>query len=334
MTLYSRMSEKLDALPLVVNASSADADARKQDKDAIQIEKKDPATEPVWRSETHRFDELQVSYEKERAILWCRMNPKDRPSVTPGLARESRTLQNLLRSQYARDSEHDLPPVRYMVWGSNLSGIFNLGGDLQLFSELIRAQDRPALMDYATTCIDVVYNNAVNLDLPMITISHVEGDALGGGFEAAVSSNVVIAERRAKFGLPEVLFNLFPGMGAYSLLSRKIGAAQAERMIFSGRVYTAEELHEMGLIDILADDGSGREAIYNFVKQNDGGHAARCAVYKARNRCQPLTYQELYDITESWVDTALSLTESDLKRMGRIAAAQDRRRKAQRNRAA
>jgi len=54
---------------------------------------------------------------------------------------------------------------------------------------------------------------ANNLFLPLTTISLAQGDALGGGFEAALSCSVIIAERRARFGFPEVMFNLFPGMG-------------------------------------------------------------------------------------------------------------------------
>ena len=50
-----------------------------------------------------------------------------------------------------------------------------------------------------------------------------QGECLGGGFEAALSSDVIVAEKSARFGFPEILFNLFPGMGAYSFLERKIG---------------------------------------------------------------------------------------------------------------
>ncbi len=85
----------------------------------------------------------------------------------------------------------------------------------------------------------------------------VHGDALGGGFETVLSCDVVIAERGAKFGLPEVLFNLFPGMGAYSLLCRRLDGARAQKLMLSGRIYTAEELEEMGLVDLVVEPGEG-----------------------------------------------------------------------------
>ena len=66
----------------------------------------------------------------------------------------------------------------------------------------------------------------------------------GGGFEHALTNDVIIAERGSRMGLPEVLFNMFPGMGAYSFLDRKIGQKLAEEVISSGKVYSAEEMRE------------------------------------------------------------------------------------------
>ncbi len=62
-----------------------------------------------------------------------------------------------------------------------------------------------------------------------------QGAALGGGFEALLSFDYIVAEQDATFGLPEILFGLFPGMGAHALLSRKLGSAQADRLIVSNR---------------------------------------------------------------------------------------------------
>lgn len=283
-------------------------------------------TYDAWLGNVSEFDELEVIADVPEGVLWCYMAPRDRPSVTPGLARQSRELQRSLRQLFEDLEPSDLRPFRYLVWGSRVPGVFNLGGDLRLFAQLVRNQDRHALRDYAINCIDVVFANATSLDLPVITISLVEGDALGGGFEAAISSDIVVAERDARFGLPEVLFNLFPGMGAYSLIARRVSPVQAERMILSGRVYSAEELHKLGLVDLLVEPGEGRHTINDFVARNAGRHVAQCAVYRAGRRVNPLPYKELYDIALMWVDTVLALTKSDLRKMERLAAAQDRRR--------
>jgi DSF synthase len=128
-----------------------------------------------------------------------------------------------------------------------------------------------------------------------------------------------------KFGLPEVLFNLFPGMGAYSFLSRRLDAARAERMILSGRLYTAEEMYEMGVVDVLAEPGCGVEAVHQFVERYGRTNLSRQAMAKARQIVAPVTRDELMRITDLWVDTALSLSASDLRKMRHLAKAQNRR---------
>jgi DSF synthase len=278
-----------------------------------------------WLARFGNLSQLELTFDDQDKILWCLMNPAVRPCFTLSLAREIRTLQRGVQQLFREQPTGAEAPFRYMVWSSKIAGIFNLGGDLQSFVELIRERDREQLLEYATTCVDTVYLNSVNFEVPLITVSLVRGDALGGGFEAALSSNLVIAERGAKFGFPEMLFNLFPGMGAYSLIARRVGGAQAERMIFSGRIYGAEELYELGLVDVLADDGKGDEAVIEYIDQFGRRHSSHRAVYNVRRRVNPMTYEELVDVTRSWVESALALDESDLRRMERLARAQDRR---------
>jgi DSF synthase len=148
---------------------------------------------------------------------------------------------------------------------------------------------------------------------------------MGGGFESALSAHIMIAEKSALMGLPEVLFNLFPGMGALSFLSRKIGMRAAEAMVRSGRVYTATELYEMGVVDVLAEDGQGEKALYDWVRKNHRSLNSFQAIQRAKQRVNPLTVEELYDITEIWVDAALRLSERDLKIMERLVRAQNRK---------
>ena len=273
-----------------------------------------------------RYDEIAVRLDPRTKTYWCMMKPEGRPSFTPGLLSDLSRMQASIPALYARHARTGEQPMRYFVVGSELSGIFNLGGDLGLFADHIRHGDRTALATYARACIDVVHNNAVNYGLPIVTIALVQGDALGGGFEAALSCDVIIAERCAKFGLPEVLFNMFPGMGAYSFLARRLGSIQAERMIMSGKLYTAEELHEIGIVDVLVDDGKGRRAVEDYIHRNTKRHNSHSAIYKTRRRVNPVPYQELSDIIDIWVDTALQLTEADLRKMMRLTMAQDRRR--------
>jgi len=215
--------------------------------------------------------------------------------------------------------------VKYFIGGSRISGIYNLGGDLNFFIKSIRSRDFESLRSYAHDCVDVAYHMAVGFHLPVITIALVQGDALGGGSEGALSFNVLVAEKSAKFGLPEILFNLFPGMGAFSFLSRKLDATRAQKMILSGRLFSASELYEMGLIDVLAEDGHGEEAVRDYIAQNRRHHTVHRRVREVGMRVNPLSIDELRDVTDIWAEHAMRLHETDLRNMERLAAAQLRR---------
>jgi DSF synthase len=163
------------------------------------------------------------------------------------------------------------------------------------------------------------------MGLPLLTIGLVQGDALGGGFESALTNDVIIAERGSRMGLPEVLFNMFPGMGAYSLLCRRLDGVRAQQMILSGRLYEAQELDELGLVDLVVDKGDGPAAVREYLERNRRRHSTLLALSRVRQRCQPVTYEELIDVTDVWVETALGLDEADLRRMEHLIRAQERR---------
>jgi DSF synthase len=153
----------------------------------------------------------------------------------------------------------------------------------------------------------------------------VQGDALGGGFESALASDVIVAEESAQMGLPEILFNLFPGMGALSLLARRIGMRAAEDLVLSGRILSAADLHRMGVVDVLATDGQGEAAVRNWIARNEKRRNGLQAVLRARQFIHPVTRTELDGIVSLWVDGALRLRERDLRMMQRVVRAQMRR---------
>ena len=126
-------------------------------------------------------------------------------------------------------------------------------------------------------------------------------------------------------GLPEILFNLFPGNGAYSLLARRVGTKRAEEMILSGRVYTATQLHEIGVVDILAEDGAGESAVREYIRGNDRRRNGMQAMFECRRQLNPITYDELLNIANIWVDAALRVEEKDLRLMSRLGRSQIRR---------
>jgi DSF synthase len=273
----------------------------------------------------NEFDELTIRFEADQGTLWCLVNHSERPCFTQRLLEQIRALQTRLRDGLKPAALSDSMPVRTIVWGSTFPGIWNLGGDLALFTRLIRAGAQEELRQYAYTCVQAVYENLTKLGLPVLTIGLVQGDALGGGFESVLTNDLIIAERGSRMGLPEVLFNLFPGMGAYSLLCRRLDAVRAQKLILNGRLYDAEELEEIGLVDLVVDPGEGPAAVREYLERNRRRHGTLLALSRVRQRCQPVTYEELIDVTDVWVETALCLDEADLRRMEHLARAQLRR---------
>lgn len=86
-------------------------------------------------------------------------------------------------------------------------------------------------------------------NLPIPVIAAVNGYALGGGTEIALSCDLIYASENARFGLPEVTLGVFPGFGGTQRLPRLIGKVKAKELIFTGKMITAQEAVEMGIVN-------------------------------------------------------------------------------------
>ncbi|MEO9469023.1 crotonase/enoyl-CoA hydratase family protein [Parasphingorhabdus sp.] len=284
-------------------------------------------SDPVYGSDIldKKFKEIELRFDRSDQIFWCFMNQKSRPSYTYELGDEIQSVQDWINTNYGFDVTNRHDPLRYFVCGSRTPGIYNLGGDLKHFADCIRRRDLGALKKYARTCVHMQHANSTGFGAPIITMALVQGDALGGGFEHALAFDIIVAEKSARLGLPEILFNLFPGMGAYSFLRQRLGRQDTERFILEGKLFSAEELHEMGVVDILTEDGMGEAAIIDYTRQNQKRFHAERAVYRARKISDPVSLDELLEVTDMWAETALYLEEADVRKMERLALAQERR---------
>jgi DSF synthase len=270
------------------------------------------------------YDTISLTPDAIPGILWCNLELGDKPVVTHALIDDIIRMQADLKHRVA-ESRGGPNPIEYFVLASRTPGVFNLGGDLAYFVDSFRKGNRADLRSYARKCVDIIHANVHGMHLPITTFALVQGDALGGGFEMALSYDFIVAERGVKMGFPEIRFNLFPGMGAYSLLARRLDAVRAERMITSGRVYVADELHEMGLVDVLADKGQGESALRDTIERHRRKSNAHRAIHQARRLSRPLSKQELVDIVDLWVDAVFRLSDGDCRRMAHITSAQSRR---------
>lgn len=215
--------------------------------------------------------------------------------------------------------------IDHLVLHSNRPNIFSLGGDLDLFRRLIEAQDKNALLDYGLACVDIVYSAASGYGNNIISYALVQGDALGGGMETALTADYVVMEEHARMGLPEVLFNLFPGMGAHALLKLRLldgYISNVQQVIESGNMFSAQELYEMGLCYTVAPRGEGEKVMMEVIQHTSEQINVQKMMRKARKIVNPLDKKKMVDIVTIWVDTALQLTTRDLRLMDRLVKRQ------------
>ncbi|MGB0132297.1 crotonase/enoyl-CoA hydratase family protein [Dokdonella sp.] len=262
---------------------------------------------------------------------WCFMHAQRFPLAggyracfSTQLIREVREFQKRTADRLTTIAATSDSRLAHIVLASD-TDVFNLGGDLNLFCRLIRERNREHLLAYARQCVEGIYAFHAHLNRNAHTIALVQGDALGGGFEAALSCQTIIAEEGIGMGFPEVLFDLFPGMGAYSFLCQRVAPKVAEEMMLNGSVYSSEELHSMGIVDVLVPRGDGLQATHDFIRRNQRISHARSAMNRVREIAQPVNLIELMQITEVWVDTALQLGEKSLRTMERLVRAQEKR---------
>jgi DSF synthase len=269
--------------------------------------------------------QIDVEYDAEMLTMYWWMRPTPRPCFNADFLNEVEQFESRLQQhqgwmQYAgRECK-----VENAVFGSRIEGVFNLGGDLSMFIQAILRKNRRMLTHYGELCVENMYRRVTGFGADIVTYSLVQGKAFGGGFECALASEVIIAEKGATMSFPEVLFNMFPGMGALSLLGRKIGLRKAEDIIMSGQVFTAKQMYDVGVVDELVDDGNGLSATRAMIKARQRKRNTFRAMSAAKREFQPVSIAEMKSIVGVWVDAAMRLDTRDLRMMARLVRAQDK----------
>lgn len=171
----------------------------------------------------------------------------DRPEAMNAVSTDLARALAAAATELAQDAE-----VRAVVVSSSHPKAFCVGADLKernsFTDDDLRAQRPLAQAAYRGV-----------LDLPVPAIAAVDGFALGGGFEIALSCDLVICGEDALVGLPEVSVGVIPGGGGTQLLTRRVGWSRAAQMIFTARRYTAEDACRLGAVDEVVPAGSARD---------------------------------------------------------------------------
>ncbi|MCK8521324.1 crotonase/enoyl-CoA hydratase family protein [Aquimarina sp. D1M17] len=268
-----------------------------------------------------KFDCVTLEYFPEEKLLFWKIKDTGMPNFCLKGLEEFVEVRDWLFEYFS----HPDRPLQFIVSGSEHQGVYNMGGDLPFFLECIRTKNIERLRRYAHLCIDAIYGIYNAFGLPAITIALVEGNAYGGGFECALAHDFIVATEHAKFCFPENKFNLFPGMGAHSLLSRKIPNPDADSLIRSNKMYTSRFLQSFGLIEKVTNSNGSMIELHQFIHQLRDRYNFEYHHIQCKKMINPLPKDELIHVTDLWVEACMNVQSFDLRKMEILAKAQQRK---------
>jgi enoyl-CoA hydratase/carnithine racemase len=159
----------------------------------------------------------------------------DRPPVNALNAQVQREL-----GEAAREAGLDERVGAVVIWGGEK--VFAAGAD-------IKEMEGRTFAEVSSWTADLQGAFTALARIPKVVIAAVNGYALGGGCELALTADFRFAASDATFGQPEILLGIIPGAGGTQRLPRLVGAARAKELIYSGRFCSAAEAHSIGLVD-------------------------------------------------------------------------------------
>jgi enoyl-CoA hydratase/carnithine racemase len=196
-----------------------------------------PLDRPLVRVE--RFEDPDLAHVAEIVL--------DRPEAMNAVSTQMARAITAATTQVAADDT-----VRCVVLTSSHEKAFCVGADLKergAFTDADLMEQRPVAR--------AAYGGV--LDLPVPAVAAVDGFALGGGFELALSCDVIVAGEDALVGLPEVSVGVIPGGGGTQLLVRRVGWSRAARAIFTAARFPAREAYDLGAVDEVVAAGTARD---------------------------------------------------------------------------
>lgn len=281
------------------------------------------STHQIWSPSDGRGHSVHLIRHVAAAVIELRLGSPAAPTFAiPTLD----ALGDIFDMLCAEAASGDEQRFRYLHLTSASAAVFSMGGDLQTIAELARARNKTVARDYGRKAAQVIHRLYEGLGIGMVTTACVDGKAFGAGFEAVLACNRAVARRGASFCLPESRFGLFPGMGATSLLSRRLGQTASETLMRERTVITAEDAVDRGLVDAVVD---GEPATLETAAAASGGEARWARLRdeaEARRRREGFTLDEVMGTTADWAERVVSMTPADLQALERVAKVQQARR--------
>lgn len=185
-----------------------------------------------------------IIYEKKDNLAWITLN---RPEVL-------NAQNDHLRSEVihaVKNANQDDEVYVIVITGAG-DKAFSAGADISMFTEWT-PMDVIKLFKKEKRAVEVIR------DVIKPVIAMVNGLALGGGFELAMSCDMIVASENARFGLPEVNVGVIPGGGGTQMLTKLVGEKKAKELIFTGKFISAQEAYHLGIVNVVAPSEKLRE---------------------------------------------------------------------------
>lgn len=185
--------------------------------------------------------------------------------------------------------------------------VFSAGADLRERATMTREEAGEFVTE-----LRGAFERAARLPIPVVAA--VEGAALGGGLELALTADVIVASSNATFGLPETSLAIIPGAGGTVRLPRKIGPSRAKELIFTGRRIGSEDALRFGLVEYAVDGGSAEEKALEIASEiaRNGPLALRAAKKSVTEGMEASSTDKALEVEKRWYGSILD-TEDRLE---------------------
>lgn len=196
--------------------------------------------------------------------------------------------------------------------GDLTKDVYSLGGDLDFFINMINQKNFHDLEKFMLTMADLLGMATTYTNRNSLSVTIVTGLCLSGGFTMALSFDVIVSDEDAIFGFPTSKQGLFTGIGTFELLRRKIGDAKASEILSSGKTYTAKEMFDFGLIDLITPKENALKEIEKVIETT--GLTKMIEKKKKQNKLfKDVTQEDFFNSVDICLNRMKNLTNKELR---------------------
>src|SRR5712675_632855 len=179
-----------------------------------------------------------------------------------------------------------------LILYSKQSAGFSAGADLRELYTLVQQTDATSAAKGVREFLERIHAVLNRIDMsPLTTIAATHGVCFGGGFELALTCDLIIADKMARFCFPELRLGLIPGFGGIPRLKRDLGNAVVRDLLLTGRSINATKAQQIGLVSQVVGEGEALRAARGTAAQL--GKFDRATAASAKRFIKPIPHEEL-----------------------------------------